>query len=84
VKITALYNHKLGILNNYIRIDNIKIVILHCFFQPDSSVIPFFDSLVTSSGLDNMFSIQLCGLVYKINNMSDIEMGGTLVCILYM
>ena len=46
--------------------------------RPDSSVIPFFDSLVTSSGLDNMFSMQLCGLVYKINNMSDIEMGGTL------
>lgn len=47
--------------------------------RPDSSVTPFFDSLVSSSRCDNLFSLQLCGLVYKTSDMSDVEMGGTMV-----
>lgn len=46
--------------------------------RPDSSVTPFFDSLVSSSRCDNLFSLQLCGLVYKTSDISDVEMGGTM------
>ncbi|XP_063439902.1 beta-secretase 1-like [Mytilus trossulus] len=46
--------------------------------RPDKSVTPFFDSLVSTGGLDNVFSLQLCGLVYKKDQMSDLEMGGSL------
>lgn len=46
--------------------------------RPDRSVIPFFDSLVKDTGIDNLFSLQLCGLVYETADKSDVEMGGTL------
>ncbi|XP_060067485.1 beta-secretase 1-like [Ylistrum balloti] len=48
--------------------------------QPDKSVVPFFDSLVRKADVDNIFSMQLCGTVYRSkDNTKDTEMGGSLV-----
>lgn len=47
--------------------------------QPDSSVVPFFDSLIKEGSVDDLFSMQLCGTVYKPTNTSETEMGGSLI-----
>ncbi|OWF41934.1 Beta-secretase 1 [Mizuhopecten yessoensis] len=48
--------------------------------QPGSYVVPFFDSLVTQADVENVFSMQLCGTVYRpINRTGETEMGGSLV-----
>ena len=49
------------------------------FLQPDSSVQPFFDSMIKTYGIQNLFSMQLCGTVFKQMNDSDLNMGGSLV-----
>lgn len=53
--------------------------------QPGSYVVPYFDSLVKDTGVDNVFSMQLCGTVYPTtSNVSselkaEMGMGGSLV-----
>ncbi|XP_033758974.1 beta-secretase 1-like [Pecten maximus] len=47
--------------------------------QPDSSVVPFFDSLVKEAHVENLFSMQLCGTVYGFTNNSGTDMGGSLI-----
>ncbi|KAL3885749.1 hypothetical protein ACJMK2_025791 [Sinanodonta woodiana] len=46
--------------------------------RPDSSITPFFDSLVYQTSIPNMFSMQLCGSLSN-SNSSDIHMGGTMI-----
>ncbi|KAK3106956.1 hypothetical protein FSP39_003917 [Pinctada imbricata] len=46
--------------------------------RPDSSVVPYFTSLVENSGIDDLFALQLCGTVYKETIQTDLEMGGSM------
>ena len=50
--------------------------------QPDSSVEPFFDAVVSQTRLKAVFSMQLCGPI-DTNNSTDVSMGGTMVSGLY-
>ena len=47
-------------------------------FQPDSSVTPYFDSLLEQTDVNDTFSMQLCGTI-DTSNGTDVGMGGTLV-----
>ena len=48
-------------------------------FQPDSSLQPFFDSLVEQTGVKDIFSMQLCGPI-DITDENENSTGGTMVC----
>ena len=54
------------------------------FFQPDSSVEPFFTTLVKEGHVDNIFAIQLCGpnktgTQGKAPESTEAEVAGTMV-----
>lgn len=49
--------------------------------QPDSSVTPFFDSLVQQLGIADVFSLQMCGAGLSASGAVD-SAGGSLVSIL--
>ena len=55
-------------------------MILIVFSQPDSSIEPFMDSLIREGGIENYFTMVLCGKGF---NLSDPEgdLGGSLVCV---
>nr|AHF49001.1 BACE1 [Branchiostoma floridae] len=46
--------------------------------RPDSTVEPFFDSMVKEGRVPNIFSMQLCGTIDQ-GNTTDISVGGTMV-----
>ncbi|XP_071806812.1 beta-secretase 1-like isoform X1 [Asterias amurensis] len=46
--------------------------------RPDSTVLPFFDSLVQQSGIEDIFSLQLCGLANTTGNSSRTNVTGTM------
>ena len=56
-------------------------MILIVFSQPDSSIEPFMDSLIREGGVENYFTMVLCGKGF---NLSDPEgdLGGSLVCVI--
>lgn len=47
--------------------------------RPDSSVQPYFDTVVQDTGIPNMFSMQLCGTNSLSASEDNYETGGTLV-----
>lgn len=48
--------------------------------QPDSSVTPFFDSLVRQLGIADVFSLQMCGAGLSASGAAN-SAGGSLVSI---
>jgi len=55
------------------------IFLLFAMMQPDEKVEPFFDSLVRQTGVEDIFSIRLCGVT---DFESNVGMDGTLVSVL--
>lgn len=47
--------------------------------RPDSSVQPYFDTVVQDTGIPNMFSMQLCGTSSPSTSDDSYQTGGTLV-----
>lgn len=53
-----------------------------CLFlpQPDDSLEPFFDSLVKQTHVPNLFSLQLCGAGFPLNQSEALaSVGGSMV-----
>ncbi|XP_078671843.1 beta-secretase 1-like [Branchiostoma floridae x Branchiostoma belcheri] len=46
--------------------------------RPDSTVEPFFDSMVKEGNIPDIFSMQLCGTIDQ-GNTTDISVGGTMI-----
>ncbi|XP_064650764.1 beta-secretase 1-like isoform X2 [Lineus longissimus] len=46
--------------------------------RPDSSIVPFFDSMTESTEIEDIFSMQLCGIEDS-KNKTDVSMGGSLI-----
>lgn len=55
---------------------------MSCLFlpQPDDSLEPFFDSLVKQTHVPNLFSLQLCGAGFPLNQSEVLaSVGGSMV-----
>ena len=46
--------------------------------QPDSSIEPFMDSLIRDGGVENFFTMVLCGKGFNLSD-PDGDLGGSLV-----